>query len=107
MLGHLKIGEKGKAIFVGLSVKDTENRLTIVVLGPCQNVIILYLSSTRMNLCAFSISPIFFLLLLGKSSKKTRIFYGQADRKGGVNPPWPDRSICENFNTFFLWNMIP
>ena len=33
---------------------------------------------------------------------------GQADRKGGgVNPPWPDHSICENFNTFFLWNMIP
>merc|ERR1719239_1421382 len=59
-----KLGEKEKAIFVGLSVKDTENRLTIVVLGPCQNVTILYLFSTRMNLRAFSISPIFFLLLL-------------------------------------------
>ena len=31
---------------------------------------------------------------LGKASKKKRIFYGQADRKGG-----PDRSICENFST--------
>ena len=42
------------------------------------------------------------------SRKKKRIFYGQADRKGGgVNPPWPDHSICEKFNTFFLWNMIP
>ena len=39
--------------------------------------------------------------------KKKLIFYGQADRKGGVNPPWPDRSICEKFNTLFLWNMIP
>ena len=28
-------------------------------------------------------------------------------RGGGVNPPWLDRSICEKFNTFFLWNMIP
>ena len=28
-------------------------------------------------------------------------------RGGGVNPPRPDRSICEKFNTFFLWNMIP
>ena len=37
--------------------------------------------------------------------KKKRIFYGQADRKGGA--PWPDRSICEKFNTFFQWNMIP
>ena len=59
-----KIGREEKVTFVGLSVKDTENRLTIVVLGPCQNVIILYLSSTRMTLRAFSISPIFFLLLL-------------------------------------------
>ena len=26
---------------------------------------------------------------------------------GGVTPPWPYRSICEKFKTFFLWNMIP
>ena len=31
------------------------------------------------------------------SRKKKRIFYGQADRKGGGHHPRPDRSICENF----------
>ena len=34
------------------------------------------------------------------SRQKKQIFYDQADRKGGgVNPPWPDRTICENFRT--------
>ena len=40
--------------------------------------------------------------LLRELIKKKPIFYGQADRKGeggGVNPLWPDRSICENFKT--------
>ena len=38
---------------------------------------------------------------LGKSSIKKRIFYGQADCKGGGStPPGLTVSICENFRTF-------
>ena len=35
--------------------------------------------------------------------------YSQAGRKGGggVTPPCLTVSICENFDPFFPWNMIP
>ena len=46
-------------------------------------------------------------LSLGEGVKK-RIFYGQADRKGGGgggvgggSPSGPDLSKCENFDPFF------
>ena len=40
---------------------------------------------------------------LREGVKKTRIFYGQADRKGGVTRP--DRSICKilGLKTHWIW----
>ena len=44
---------------------------------------------------------------LGKASKKTWIFYGQPDRKGGGGSATSALTVskCENLDPFFQWNM--
>ena len=37
---------------------------------------------------------------------KKRVFYGQADREGGVTAPSLTVSKCENVDLFSPWNMI-
>ena len=48
-------------------------------------------------------NPNFFVDLLGKSSKKKRSFYGQADRKGGAGSALSALTVskCENFGPIF------
>ena len=87
-------------VLLDSELREAPPKKNLYICGHCPNCDLTPPIAQIRALTAILTMEMNILTVTKGSRKKTRIFYGQADRKGGgVSPPRPDRSICENFRT--------